>query len=272
METRNNVWKTLPIYSCIIYAGYVYIGCKLNIPILKLNFVIMILFLELIECHKYSVCRQRFSEMASVQFVAGLTPTEGDGPRVKILDDIQEALLLYLNDCKVSFIRFKRETREEERGTENEVRQGAIVLLRDLETRIVPHLAGGQLVYKQIFEVHHTMFLCNRRRDNGLRILYHWYARGRHFITAPYFDPKSKVSVWCYTPMDVTAAVCSRKPVAVVEKMLEEMKYREDRFLWMMHGCQERFEISEVTGKLFWRDEDKGGGVNSRTEKLSASR
>ena len=39
--------------------------------------------------------------MASVQFVAGLTPTEG----VKILDNIQGALLLYLNDCVMDVVK-----------------------------------------------------------------------------------------------------------------------------------------------------------------------
>ena len=92
---NSNHLQKFSIYKCFHVISKD--KCKINISIFKFNFVIM----ELIECHKYSVCRQRFSEMASVQFVAGLTPTEG----VKILDNIQGALLLYLNDCVMDVVK-----------------------------------------------------------------------------------------------------------------------------------------------------------------------
>ena len=91
--------------------------------------------------------------------------------------------------------------------------------------------------------------------------MYHWQGRGRHFITAPYFDSKSRESVWCYKPVDITDAVNSRTPITAVEKKLGEIGYRDDRFLWMMIGTQQNFELSEPMGELFWRERDTEAAV-----------
>ena len=167
--------------------------------------------------------------MASNKFVAELVRTEGAPTPEKILAEIQEGLLEYLNNYEVIHIRHSRDRRVS--SGEYTAMNGVIEVSRKPEIRIVPDLTGSQLVYKQILDLNYTMFLCVSSEKNGIRILYHWQARGRHFMTSPYFDSKARRSVLCNKPVDITDGVNVVRPVAAVRKMLEEIGYRYDQFL-----------------------------------------